>query len=342
MRGLSEGWGDGRTLSFFSGTVVNQLERQFWSTFERASASPGMVRAMVRELGERDIRDLLGHVGASTLVLHHEADTIHPIEQGQLIAAHVPNARLVPVGGPSRWPWAGDPDAVLSSIREHLTGDTAPPDAARTMATIVFTDIVGSTERAAQMGDRTWRNTLEAVDDLTRKLVAEHDGRYVKSTGDGALMVFNGPGAAIRAARTILEQAPSIGLELRAGLHTGEVEHMHEGDIGGLAVHIAARVSSLAGAGEVLVSGASRNLVAGAEIRFIDRGLHDLKGVPGKHRVLQALTGTGPARASLTIAQDRGLRPRDRAAVTLTRRAPSVTRFFSRFIPHADELAPPN
>ncbi len=335
MRQLSAGWGDGRTLSFFSGTNVNHLERQFWSTFERSSASPGLVRAMVAELAQRDLRDLLAHVHAPTLVLHHRADPIHPLEQARLIVDALPAGSLVPVGGPSRWPWAGDPDAVLAEVRGHLTGVAEPPPPGRSLATILFTDIVGSTEQAAAMGDDAWRPVLEAIDLLTREVTARHGGRFVKSTGDGALMVFDAPSSAVRCALDLVEGAPSTGVRLRAGLHSGEVEHLHDDDIGGLAVHVAARVCGLADADEVLLSGEARDLLAGADVGLVDRGSHRLKGVPDPHRILAA--SAAPAGAVDLAGPSPGAM--DRAAVGLTRRAPAVTRFFSRLIPSGGGLA---
>lgn len=323
---LVEGWGDGRTLSYFSGIEPSAMERQFWSTFERASASPGMVRAMVRELGERDMRTLLGHVSQPTLVLHPAEDQIHPFEQARFIADRLPDARLVPVGGNNRWPWSADPETVLLEIRAHLTGVRAAPRPATTFATVLFTDVVASTELAAELGDDPWRERVERLDQMTRQEVAARGGRYIKSTGDGSLVVFDGPAHAIRCARTVLRRASDLGLTMRAGLHAGEVEELHT-DVRGLTVHVAAKICDQAGPGEVLVSASARDVAAGSALELVDERYRHLPGIPEPLRLFR-LGHPEPA----TDLGDPGclMRFRDRAAVALTRKAPAVTRFFAR------------
>jgi class 3 adenylate cyclase len=245
---------------------------------QRMYMSPGVVR---RNFGRQvDVRDALPLVRVPTLVLHHEGFSSVPLEHGRFLAEHIADARLVVLPGRDGWIFSDSADQAMREVSDFLVGLTSVIASDRALAAILFTDIVGSTERASELGDRAWRNLLATHEALTRTLVDQHKGRLVKMTGDGALAVFDGPGRAIRSALSLREALQTVGLEIRAGLHTGEVEVMGE-DIAGIGVHIAARVLDAASPGEVFVSAAVPMLVAGAGFEFDERGEHQLKGVPG-------------------------------------------------------------
>jgi class 3 adenylate cyclase len=252
--------------------------------WQRLAMSPAGAAASMRAIGEMDVRDVLPSVQCPTLVLRRSHDPYHDERHSRYVAEHIPGARYVEV--PGEWPlWFGAEDAVADEIQHFLTGVRRPVVSDRVLATVLFTDIVGSTERAAQLGDRAWRSLLSRHDDLVREEVVRHRGRYVKSLGDGALAVFDGPSRAISSATAIRTRVRDLDLEIRAGLHTGECELLPDDDVGGLAVHIGARVSGLAAPGEVLVSSTVRDLIVGSGQELTDRGEHDLKGVPGPWRV---------------------------------------------------------
>jgi class 3 adenylate cyclase len=223
---------------------------------------------------------VLPSIQAPTLVLHRRDDRLCPVDGARHLAETIPGARLVELEGDAHWPWVGDLDAAVDEIEEFVTGARGAHEPDRVLATVVFTDIVGSTERAAGLGDRRWRELLARHDALVRRQLERHRGREVKTVGDGFLATFDGPARAIRCACAIRDAARSLELEVRAGLHTGECELIGD-DIGGLCVNIAARLAALAGPGEVLVSRTVTDLVAGSGIPFAERGRHALKGVPG-------------------------------------------------------------
>ena len=251
-----------------------------WSArLQRAIASPGVVRAYLRALLEVDVRSILPLIQAPTLVLHHTGFQQLPIAHGRYLAEHIPGARLVEVPGDLPLLWEL-PDPMLEAVEEFLTGVDRPAVSTRVLATVLFTDIVGSTERATELGDRRWRELLQVHDDLAGRLVDRWGGRLVKTTGDGILATFDGPGRAVGCAAALREELRGIGTEIRAGLHAGEVE-LRDGDVGGIAVHIAARVLAAASPGEVLVSRTVRDLVTASETVLEDRGAHHLKGVEG-------------------------------------------------------------
>ena len=212
-------------------------------------------------------------------------DRLVNVRDGRWLAEHLPNARLAEMPGDDHAPWFGDSEATLGEIEEFLTGSRQAVERDRALATVLFTDIVDSTKTAAELGDRRWREVLEAHGEATRKALESHGGREVKSMGDGFLATFDGPARGIRCAQAAVAAARPLGIRIRAGLHTGECEMMGD-DIGGMAVHIAARVSALASADEVLVSWTVRDLVAGSGIQFEDRGRHELKGVPDEWELL--------------------------------------------------------
>ncbi len=260
--------------------------RRWITTYERACASPGAVREFLRFIGDIDVRSVLGSIQAPTLIVHRRDDLVVSVEHGRYLAEHIPNATYVELAGIDHVPWVGDADAVLDACEEFLTG--TPParvDVDRVLATVLFTDIVGSTERATQLGDARWRALLDRHDAVVREQLARHGGREVKTTGDGFLATFDSPSRAVRAAAAIVAATRDAGVPVRAGLHTGEIERRGD-DVAGLAVHVGARVAALAGESEILVSSTVRDLVLGAEFRFDDRGLHTLKGVDGDWRLL--------------------------------------------------------
>jgi class 3 adenylate cyclase len=258
--------------------------RRAFARLQRLSMSPAAAAAAQRVAGEADVRHVLPSIQCPTLVLRRTGEYMMDGRHSKYVADHVPGAQYVelPGDGPV---FIGDVDAVSDVIEQFLTGVRRPVVSDRVLATVLFTDIVGSTERAAALGDGAWRALLERHDALVREQVEHHRGRFVKSLGDGVLATFDGPSRAISSALAIRDGARSLDLDVRAGLHTGECELLADGDVGGLAVHIGARISSLAGHGEVLVSSTVRDLIVGSGQTLHDRGEHELKGVPGAWRV---------------------------------------------------------
>jgi len=236
---------------------------------------------MLDLLAHTDVRPVLPTIQAPTLVLQRVGDQFSNVQQGRYFAEHIPGARLVELPGEDHAGWEGDQDPGNDEIEEFITGHRPVHEPDRVLATVLFTDIVGSTDKAQALGDRRWRDLLDQHDEVARAQLDRHQGRLVKTTGDGLLATFDGPARAIRCASTIRDEVRPLGIEIRAGLHTGECKLMGD-DVGGIAVHIGARVVGKAGAGEVLVSSTVKDLVAGSGIRFADRGLHLLKGVPGE------------------------------------------------------------
>lgn len=251
---------------------VNKLERQ-------TTTPRGLIASWdwVRDI---DVTPVLGSIQCPALVVHKRGDQLVPVELGRELAAGIPGARLVELDGADHFPWFGEQARMLGEIEEFLTGRPAPAvPASRILATVMLTDIVGSTATAARLGDRRWTELLGRHTEISRTTVGRHGGRWVKDTGDGVLATFDAPGRALDCAAELRRALDGAGLPIRAGLHTGEIEARGE-DIGGLGVHIAARVEELAGAGEVLVSRTVKDLVAGSGHRFDPRGEHELKGVP--------------------------------------------------------------
>ena len=260
---------------------------EFTARMERSAASPAMVQQIFEMFLDIDVRAILPTIGVPTLVLHRRGDRVVNRRAGEELAAQIPGARYVELPGIDHLPWAGDSEAVLGEIEEFLTGTRSAPEPERVLATVMFTDIVGSTERAAELGDARWRELLSAHQAAVRRELMRFRGVEVKTLGDGSLATFDGPARAIRCGRGIADAARSLGLGVRVGLHSGEVELM-EDDVGGIAVHIAARVGALASEGEVLVSSTVKDLVAGSGIRFVDRGSEHLKGIADEWRLFAA------------------------------------------------------
>ena len=280
----STGWGRGMMLDAFAPSMraVPGL-REAWARYERFAASPGVAHAMIANLLELDVRHVLPAIHVPTLAISHAEAPFGP-RFGQYIASHVEGARYVELPGMDNLMWAGDQGAVVAEIEAFVTGARPTRSADRRLATVMFTDIVDSTSRAAALGDRSWRQLLDRHDALVRSSVERSGGRVIKTTGDGALATFDGPGRALEASRGISVAAPELDLHVRAGLHAGEIE-ITGSDVAGLAVHVASRVAALAGPDEVLVSSTVRDLVVGSGIEFRDRGNRALKGVPGRWRL---------------------------------------------------------
>jgi class 3 adenylate cyclase len=257
--------------------------RAWWAKRSKAAASPGAARDLILMNSEIDVRAVLPTIRVPTLVLHRTGDRDSRLEEGRYIADHIPGARFVELPGEDH-AVAIDPDDIVDEVEEFLTGARPMPEPERVLATVLFTDIVGSTERAAELGDRRWRELLERHHTTVRRELERFRGREVDTAGDGFLATFDGPARAIRCARAIEQGLRELGLELRAGLHTGECELMGD-KVTGVAVHTGARVAAQAGPGEVLVSNTVKDLVAGSGIEFEDRGTHELKGVPGEWRL---------------------------------------------------------
>jgi len=256
----------------------------WWARLLRQGTSPSGAIALVDLYREIDVRPILSSVRVPTLVLHRAEDRIISAGQGRYLAEHIPDARLVELPGEDHLPFTGDQDALLDEVEEFLLGSRRARDPERALATVLFTDIVGSTERAAELGDTRWRALLERHDASVRRQLEVHRGREVKTMGDGFLATFDGPARAIRCADAIRAELDGIDVDVRVGIHTGEVELIGD-DVGGMAVNIGARIGSLAGAGEILVSSTVRELVVGSGLEFAERGAHTLKGAPGEWRL---------------------------------------------------------
>jgi pimeloyl-ACP methyl ester carboxylesterase len=254
--------------------------RQWWARFLRMSASPAAALAFTRMNYEIDVRHVLPAIHVPTLLLHAVGDMVADVRASRYMAERIPGAKLVELPSKDHLPWGADADAILDEIEEFLTGQRHGPEPDRILATILFTDIVGSTDRAAELGDQRWRDLLENFYSVVRRELSRFRGVEVSTAGDGVLATFDGPARGIRCARSIADAVLPLGLSVRTGLHTGECEII-EDNVGGIAVHTAARVATLAHPDEVLVSHTVKDLVAGSGIRFESRGTHVLKGVPG-------------------------------------------------------------
>jgi class 3 adenylate cyclase len=274
-------WGGPVALGIWAPSIVEDpAVQRWWAKLLRTGTSPAGAEALIRLYTEIDARHVLPTITAPTLVVHRRGDRMVPIATARALAAGIAGAKLVELRGRDHVPFA-DPDQILDEVEEFLTGHRTARAPDRMLATVMFTDIVDSTARAAALGDRDWRALVERHDELMRREIADHRGRPIKTLGDGFLATFDGPARAIQCASSARDAIRELGLEIRAGLHTGEVEVMN-GDIGGIAVNIGARVGAVAAAGEVLVSRTVADLVAGSGIEFEDRGTHPLKGVPGE------------------------------------------------------------
>lgn len=292
LHGARAGWGTSayarEVMGFFMPSHVGdgRIER-WWVRFQRLAASPGGVLALEQQLRATDIRAMLPAIGVPTLVLHRADDEIEPAGQGRYIAQQIPGATYVELAGGDHYPWAGDSDALVDEIGRYLAALREGVDATeRVLATVLFTDIVQSTERVAALGDAAWTALMLRQRELAFAEVDRFRGRVVDTAGDGMLATFDGPARAVRCAQAVATTAGTLGLDIRAGCHTGEIEVRGEG-VGGLAVHIAARVASLAGAREVWASSTVKDLTVGSGLVFEDAGERDLKGVPDRWHLFQ-------------------------------------------------------
>jgi class 3 adenylate cyclase len=284
-RRIEQKWGSGYVLPWAAPSLVDDTHAQaFYAHFERVAASPGAAIATVRMNAEIDVRHILTSIRVPTLILHRSGDRLIHVGGSRYMAERIENARLVEFPGVDHTPWVGDVDAILDEIEEFLTGVRHGPEPDRVLATLLFTDIVGATGRAAELGDRQWRDLLERHHSLVRRELSRFRGREVDTAGDAFFATFDGPARAIRCACAIREAVTSLGITIRAGLHTGECEVMDE-KVTGIAVHIGARVMGQAGPDEILVSSTVKDLVAGSGLGFVERGVYALKGVPGEWRL---------------------------------------------------------
>jgi class 3 adenylate cyclase len=277
---LDQLWGTEAMVLQVPSRADDERFRRWIAKAQRTVGSPRVVQAYMRAMFEVDARPILPLIHAPTLVLHRSNVQFIPVQHGRYLAEHIPGAKLIElpgVEGPLVWEM---PELTLDRVQEFLTGVGRVAEPTRVLSTVLFTDIVGSTERVAALGDRRWREVLNVHDELARRLVEEFGGRLVKTTGDGILATFDGPGRAIRCAAALRDELAGVGVRIRAGLHTGEVE-LRDEDVGGIAVHIAARVMAAAAPGETLTSRTVQDLVVGSDIVLVDRGAHPLKGIAG-------------------------------------------------------------
>jgi pimeloyl-ACP methyl ester carboxylesterase len=283
-------WGSGQMMKHVVRTTGGQEELAVLGKFERMSCSPGAFRALMVMNRRIDVTPILQNVRVPTLVLHSRTDAVVPVSEGRKLAAAIPGSRYVEYEDLPHGCFMTDCEQLIADIEEFVTGERSESadEADRVLATVLFTDIVNSTTRAIEMGDRRWRELLDSHDRLAKQTVERHRGKLVKSTGDGILATFDGPGRAVRCALALGAASRQIGLPLRAGLHTGEIE-VRGDDVGGIAVHVAARVLGQSSADEVLVSRVVTDLVAGAGLKFAERGAFGLKGIPGAWDLFAAI-----------------------------------------------------
>jgi len=282
---IDSSWGTGITTRYFAPSIADQpgfVER--WGRFERLALSPGSAKVMLRTALDGDVRHVLSAVTAPTLVLHRSGDRMVPVAAGRYIASRIPGARFVELPGPDHCPWVGDVERLSGEIEEFLTGTRGGQAHDRQLATILFTDIVEATGHVQRLGDRAWGELLGRFLERARVEIGRARGRVIDTAGDGILAAFDGPGRAVRCAGRLQVVAQSLGVVLRTGVHTGECE-LVDGKLGGIAVHVAARIAQAANPGEVLVSQTVRDLVVGSDLRFVDRGSHALKGVSEEWRL---------------------------------------------------------
>jgi class 3 adenylate cyclase len=284
-------WGTGEMVSVFaSSRAADPQFKAWWARFERLGGSPTAAVHLTRMNSEIDVRPILPSIRVPTLIMHRAGDARVSVEAGRYLAQHVPDAKYVELPGEDHILWSGDANRVADEIEEFLTGSRPEVEPDRVLATVLFTDIVDSTKRAGELGDQAWGALLERRNALVRREIARFRGREVKTMGDGFLATFDGPARAVRCGEAMVEAVKTLGLNVRIGVHTGEIEIRPGDDIGGIAVHIASRVMGLAGAGEVLITSTVRDLVAGSGLAFAGRGHHALKGLPEEVRLFARLS----------------------------------------------------
>ena len=285
---MEKNWGTGDSIHLFAPSVASdETFKLSWARFERLGASPSAVVALMRMNSEIDIRPILPSIRVPTFIIHRQGDVRVNVEAGRFMARQIPNAKYLELPGSDHALWTGETERILDAVEEFLTGSRSEIESDRVLATVLFTDIVNSTKRAETIGDRAWHDVLDRHNALVRREISRHRGHEVRTMGDGFLATFDGPARSIRCALAINEGVEALGLQVRAGLHTGEVE-MADDDLSGIAVHIASRVATMAKPGQVLVSNTVRDLVAGSNIRFHDEGSHSLKGLTESVRLFAA------------------------------------------------------
>ena len=278
-------WGEGRFTELAAPERArDERFANWWARFERSSVSPSMARRIVDVNAQADVTGVLPAIRVPTLVLVRRGNPLVPVKAARVAASLIPDARVVEADGADLYNWPGADDPEMDLIEEFLTGRRPQRSAERVLATVLFTDIVGSTEHAVRIGDRAWRDVLDRHHTIVRELLDRFRGREIKTLGDGFVATFDRPAGAVHCAQEIVEQVNVLGLSVRCGLHTGECELL-DGDVGGIAVHISARVHALARGGEVLVSSTVKELVVGSDLDFDDRDTHELRGVPGEWRL---------------------------------------------------------
>ena len=282
---VEEEWGGPVASDRWAPSLEGQPEyEQWWARLLRQGTSPAGAVAIFELYRDLDARPILPAIRVPTLILHRSDDIVVPVGQGRYLAEQIPGARYVELSGSDHLVTAGDQDTLIDEVEEFLVGSRRAHEPERALATVLFTDIVSSTERTGELGDRRWRHLLERHNKVVRRQLAIHRGGEVKTLGDGFLATFDGPARAIRCATAIRDELNGIGIDVRAGIHTGEVELLGH-DVSGMAVNIGARIGALANPGEVCVSSTVRELVVGSGLEFAERGVHDLKGAPGEWRL---------------------------------------------------------
>jgi pimeloyl-ACP methyl ester carboxylesterase len=290
-RRIAAAWGTGATLDLWAPSVADDLALREWvGRAERTLGTPQMAERFLMTMTHTDVREDARALTVPTLVVHRKRDRTIPVAHARWLAQAIPGATLVELPGPDHPPYLGDTAAVVDAVEQWLTGTRHSRVADRVLAALLFTDIAGSTARAAELGDSSWRVLLERHDLEVRRQIARHEGIERNTAGDGFLAEFGTASAAIAAAREIVESVARLGLDVRAGIHTTECERIDD-NLGGLGVHVAARVAGLAEGGEVLVSGTVADVVAGSAIALREHGVHDLKGVPGRWPVFRVICG---------------------------------------------------
>ena len=333
VQDMFEHWGEGRTLDLVAGPPHSQLERRFWAVFERAAMSRAMAPAAFRAILEFDVTHVLPSIRVPTLVMHPSHDLATPVEVGRYLAATIPGAKFIETPGAHHGFFYGDAAIIVAELERFLTGRARTWDPDRAFGTILFTDMVGSTQRAAELGGQRWRELLTVHDALVHERVEARQGRVVQRTGDGFLITFERSIDAVRCAAEICAIAEKdLGIQVRAGVHSGEHELIRD-DLAGLAVHIGARIGALAGPGDVLVSSTVKHLVARSGIEFTDRGTHTLKGVPGQWRLFAAQgDGLQPEQTQLLPTPRERVSRSDRIAVGFAQRTPAIVRSAARTV----------
>jgi pimeloyl-ACP methyl ester carboxylesterase len=279
---LKEHWGKGKYADLWAPSMAGDTSfRKLIGSFERSGASPGSALALLEMNQDIDVRHVLPSVNVPTLVLHATGDQMVCIEHGRYLGKTIPGAKFVEIDGIDHLPWCADADTIADEIEDFLTGVRRGPEPDRVLGTVLFTDIVGSTDHAVKAGDKAWREALMRHHSLVRDQLSRYRGREVDNAGDGFFAIFDGPARAVRCAQAIVASVGTLNMQIRAGVHTGECERLGD-KFGGLAIHIGSRVAACASAGEILVSSTVKDLVAGSGLRFESRGSHVLKGIPGE------------------------------------------------------------